>query len=225
MSVQLKSWEVKKFRQVTTLALLPDFSVQRTNKYSNENLSAAELLNEWFGVEEIKSKEIQIILELLALIPLQKMDLNTLRITKFYASYPDAHSWTDNELRPDQLFFFGPRKHSLSLAERKEIRTSIHSKVADQFKMEDGFKLFDYNEIHYSKEVRNDSGGDDYFRIQSGKVTYGGYDNTGNGGEQNWDLESVYYCPESLFNLLTNHRFKTTQKEVKEIMDKYVITV
>ncbi|MBK9190469.1 MAG: hypothetical protein IPM77_02635 [Crocinitomicaceae bacterium] len=223
MTAPLKSWEVKKFRQVTVLALQPDFSVQLTNQYSDRNISVEELMKEWFGFEENKSKEITIIIELLSLVPLERMGKHTVRIAKFYASYPDPQNWTDNELRPDQLFFYGPRKHSLSLNERKKIRAEIHSKVAQNFQLTDGFLLFNYDEIQYSKEVRNDSDGEDYFKIKNGKVTYGGYDGANNGGSQDWDLESVYYWHEESFNLFTNHRFKRTQKEVKEIMDKHII--
>jgi len=223
MNSLIKSWETKKFRLITTLDFFNDFTVQLTNQYSVRKMSTGDLLNEWFGFEENKANEISIIIEMLALIPVEKMDKSCLRIGKFYAAYPDAQNWNNDELRPDQMFFYGPRKHSLSLDERQQIKRDICEKLNHVYKPEDGFILFDYSEISYTREVSNDSGGEDYFKIQNGKVIYGGFDHTGNGGEQSWDLESVYYWPESLFNLLTNQRFSKTQKEVKEIMGKYIV--
>jgi hypothetical protein len=220
----IKTWNVLHHRTEVCVELMHDFTIRTSGKYGERLLNPNVFIGQWFGFTTDKQKEIDIVIEILSVMPVQMMSPETKNVANFYANYSSDEVWTNVNLRPDQEFFTGPRIHSLGLVERKTILQMYCEKTHSFFQMTDGFRLFDYNEIQFFKEVRNDSGGEDYFRIENGKVSYGGYDNTGNGGEQSWDLESVYYWPKDLFNLLTNHRFETTQEEVKEIMDKYILT-
>lgn len=223
MPAILKFWEVNKFSQVYRIELIEDFTIRVISPHNSRLLNMGDWMKEWFGFSEDKNQEILILIEILALIPLEKMDAITLRLAKFYSVYENFETWTKKEVRPDQLFFYGPRKHSLSLEERKQIKIDIHSKIASAFDLNDGFYLFDYPKISYSKTVKNKSDGEDYLKIENGKVMRGGYDGSGSGGEQTSDLESLFYWSESNFNLFTNQLFNGQQKVIQTQLEKNII--
>jgi hypothetical protein len=219
----LKTWQVEKNRWDFKIDLMHDFTIRSASKYGENLLNPNSFLMNWFGFSSDKKQEIEIIIEILALIPLSMMAPEVKRMALFYANYHADQSWTNQNLRPDQEFFFGPRVHSLPAADRIEIKKKYVKLTSNAFQTSDGFFLFDYAAIELSKEVRNNSGGEDYFHIKKGKVTYGGYDGANNGGFQDWDLESVFYWPSDLFNLLTNQQFKSLQPVVQNLCRAHII--
>jgi hypothetical protein len=219
----LKTWQVEKSRLDFRIDLMHDFTVRSTSKYRENLLNPNAFLTDWFGFSSDKNQEIEIIIEILALMPLAMMSPAVKKMAIFYSNYNLIDSWKSDQLRPDQEFFFGPRIHSLSLEERNLIKRKYVDLTSGVFSLADGFILLNYDSIQLKREVQNDSGGEDYFLIQKGKVTYGGYDGANSGGSGDWDLESVYYWPEDVFNLLTNHRFKGLQAEIQSLFESNVI--
>lgn len=220
----LKTWQVENNRLDFKIDLMHDFTVRSTSKYRENLLNPNSFLTDWFGFSSDKNQEIEIIIEILALMPLTMMSQEVQKMARFYANYNSGDSWKSELLRPDQEFFFGPRIHSLSIEERNLIRRKYVDLTGDVFNLADGFILLNYDAIQLQREVKNDSDGEDYFQIQKGKVTYGGYDGANNGGSRDWDLESVYYWPEDTFNLLTNHRFKGLQAQIQSLFQSNLIT-
>lgn len=219
----LKTWQVEQSGLEFRIDLMRDFTIRSTSKYRENLLNPNAFLLDWFGFSSDKNLEIEIIIEILALMPLEMMSPAVKKIAIFYSNYNSPDSWKSDQLRPDQQFFFGPRVHSLSLDERNLIKRKYVDLTAGVFSLSDGFILLNYDSIKLKREVQNDSGGEDYFQIQNGKVTYGGYDGANNGGSRDWDLESVYYLPEDLFNLFTNHHFKGLQAEIRSLFESNAI--
>lgn len=215
----IKTWTCKKFRQETQVSLLNNYSIQLQNSYRNETMELDKFCNAWFGFDEDKIKETQILIEILTAVPLQVMPSSVSKLAEFYAAYDNPFKWEHKELRPDQLFFYGTRNFKLSVQEKIEKRNGIFECVKSSFKLEDAFKIFDLTNVQFRREVKNNSGGEDYLYIEDNKIVYGGYDQTGGGGCNYHDPESVYYWPEEIFNLVTNGMFKGLQRELKSVFE------
>lgn len=219
----IKTWTCKKFRQETQVSLLNNYSIQLQNSYRNETMELDKFCNAWFGFDEDKLKETQILIEILTAIPLQVMPSSVRKLAEFYAAYDNPFKWENKELRPDQLFFFGTRNFKLSVQEKIEKRKGILECVKSSFKLEDAFKIFDLTNVQFRREVKNNSGGEDYLYIEDNKIVYGGYDGLNQGGCGYNDPESVYYWPEEIFDLVTNGMFKGVQGELKRLFENYVV--
>ena len=218
----LQTWHTKYLGRACRVELLDNYTIRRTNWLNVTEFQLGNFISEWFGFSSDKNEETKILTELLQKIPVEKMDATTRKIALFYASYKNYEFWDIPEARPDQAFYTGPRIANLNLDQRRAFRTKLTTCLGAAFKETEGFKLFDYQDLKFRNEVGNDSGGADYLYFENNAIIYGGYDNTGNGGQQTFDVESVYYWKEDLFNLLTNQRFKKSQAEIREILNKRI---
>ncbi|MBK7130870.1 MAG: hypothetical protein IPH66_16125 [Crocinitomicaceae bacterium] len=218
----LQTWHTKFLGRPCSVELLDNYTIRRTNWVNVTEVQLGDFITEWFGFSSDKNEETKILTELLQKIPVEKMNAVTRKIALFYASYKNYEAWDIPEARPDQAFYTGPRIPNLNLDKRRAVRKKLTVCLGEAFKETEGFKLFDYEDLQFRQEVPNDSGGGDYLYFENNAIIYGGYDNTGNGGQQTFDVESVYYWSEDLFNLLTNQRFTKAQAEIREILDRRI---
>lgn len=224
MRKEIKKWSFVYLSRKSDLILFDDYTIETNYFGIPKKMSANELMTYWYGFSDDKAIEMQILIELLYLIPIEYFTQNMKLLSRFYNAYNNPAPWQNKQVRPDQLFFTGTRNYNLSVEEKIARRNGIVACVSPNFTLQQAFKIFDLRNASWRRDVKNDSGGEDYLYLKDGYVVYGGYHGNGrDGGEGYHDAESIYYCPEESFDIITNRRYQGVQQELKMFFEGFVV--
>ena len=122
----------------------------------------------------------------------------------------------------DDFFFYGPKFHAVTLENRLRIRQEIFDcldKTKSNFTIEDSFDIFDYDKIEKIDYEKRDGITGNYFRIENGIVTIGGWDNPRDGGEYYLSVENLWYN----LDVEVPKQFKDKIQNIKSILSQAII--
>ncbi len=121
------------------------------------------------------------------------------------------------------FFFFGPDMPDISLPERTRLRREIFDSLTEfrhGLSLNHAFTLFDYDKIE-PVDLRHEEGiSGNYFKIEDGKVTVGGWDNPRNGGEYYVSVERLWHKHSQIIPAV----FNDSTPEILEMLKKAIVT-
>lgn len=120
--------------------------------------------------------------------------INSYGLEQYYEN--EEGIYIQSRQRFDQFFLRGPLMTDLPLDLRRQWRCTVWAAMADspEYKLEDGFPLFDYSKIvpkSYKKQEEDKDAGL-FVELHDGHILIGGWEGR-DGGAQKYSIEQIWY--------------------------------
>jgi len=200
------------------------------SKLRNEDKSERTLKIRAFyrAYHHLKIKESELVLS-----EKKNFNINKLHITRFgvyqsqfyfYRKENKCHI-TSVQL-PHDFYYYGPKIFESPLVLRLKIKENIYNAldITDENKniIKTGFDIFDYNKIKKLNYLYEDGIKGKYLKTYDGigKIIYGGWDNSRDGGEQSHSPEYFYNRIKYLY---IDDIFKNNIEEIRKMLELTII--